>query len=688
MKKRALATALSVLLFAMSGISVIATEGADPAAATTEETVVENAGDVSNENVDETGSGENVSDDVSSDSNVSDDANVSDENGTGENNGNTVVVVNETPTVENINPDGNNTIDVTAAVITEDENGNKVAENVNSDLASEIAVAAGVLSEGTQLKMMASRAAAPVATSSTTDDPTVAATGASGVATGAMFAASAVSSDPASVATSAAMGSTDPSTGASDDELKWDVSTEKSVTENTDGTYLLKVAVKTELKNGTTGAYNIVYLVDVSTSLSNQDLDNEKQAVKTMSENLENRLGKASVKFALVQFGSTASEVTKGFTDATDLAQKVDSLTRKGSTDMGGAIEIASKLLNDADTGVERKVIVLMTDGQPNNKSMTNQAAENSGLSDGDKFIAVYFDEYYNSNTNSDFVPNGEKFLRELTNDHLPKDVGKFYKEGDSSKLSDTLDAVSAGMGKLFDRIEGGELIDTLSSAVDFANSDYTLSITDKSGATVNVQKTDENTWTLPDGTQITVTIDAATKKATVNFPSDYKHQDGWKYELATLIRLNDAFKASYNGQTEGKGDANTGTYAGQDGVYTNIAAESLFRFTGFDQSNPNGTTVELPLQKPVIVITGEEAPQPVATYEDPAEPAEDTVYVAPEAPEVMGAVRAEDPVEDPIVLGARRNARTSDFGYMIPVILLMLSVVTFIAARKMEKEA
>lgn len=723
MKKRALATALSVLLFAMSGISVLAVDNAETAPGAAVEAVAE------------TTSGEAAAEGASSDEGA-------------------LILENDNLTAEitatHLDGEGNLTEandkipELLEKITTPGESESATPEKETTDSENRVA-------ENTALVRMMTRSASPVVASMTVDpnatsgasaDPSGAAgTGASvdpnagnsasvdpnagnsasvdpNAGTGASAdpnAGTGASVDPnagtgASVDPNAGTGaSVDPNAGSSTEPMDWTVETSKSVDDNGDGTYLLKISVSangvpagSQMTTVTTSAVDIIYVVDESSSMKIKDTQAVKDAVRKMTNEVGNN---QNVQFALVGFGEGYTSVgnnrynariLSNLTNKDDLLSHVDEIEKNGWTPMDDALIITNEVLKTARPD-SRKVVVVLCDG---GFSSAKEEAEALMLEENDMFYAITVNRNPGKRFNTetwdweDYYPM-EDLKDQVVNSHTG--VQGFHMQVQSASLVDAFGEIAQKINNAYQHVRDGHLTDVLSDALDFAGDDHTLTVFDENGNAITLTQNEDGSYTLPADTQhnpnggtVRVVKKNENGKESIEliFSDGYQLENKWTYALSTLLRINPEFAAAYAGATDGTSDAGTGTYALQDGVWTNINAESVFTFTGNYNADGSKNTVKMTLQKPVIQLNA----TPVTTYEDPAEPTEDTVYVAPEAPEVMGAVRAEDPaedpVEDPIVLGARRNARTSDFGYMIPVILLMLSVVTFIASRKMEKEA
>lgn len=103
-----------------------------------------------------------------------------------------------------------------------------------------------------------------------------------------------------------------------------------------------------------------IFLVDVSGSIKNAQLDKVKSAIKTWASNM-----KPNDRIAVVSFGDSIETLTDFSGDINAVSAAADKLTNHGSkTQLYGGISHAVKLASRNDTDLpKRKNIILITDG-------------------------------------------------------------------------------------------------------------------------------------------------------------------------------------------------------------------------------------------------------------------------------------------------------------------------------------
>lgn len=111
-------------------------------------------------------------------------------------------------------------------------------------------------------------------------------------------------------------------------------------------------------------------LIDISYSMEGTPLRQAKSAaVKLASEIIDlsvHRLG-------VISFGSRVKEVCPPTTSRTQLVDSIRTLATYGGTEMSGAIELGASTLAKSN---RRKVLLLVTDGEPNSRPNTVRAAD------------------------------------------------------------------------------------------------------------------------------------------------------------------------------------------------------------------------------------------------------------------------------------------------------------------------
>ena len=122
-------------------------------------------------------------------------------------------------------------------------------------------------------------------------------------------------------------------------------------------------------------------------------------------------------------------------------------------------------------------------------------------------------------------------------------------------------------------------ITDPLSEYAELAeNAQYTVKVTktDESGTTTVVNQTvhsgEDVTFISGTGSQVTLTpsYNDQTKTITLDFPDNYELEEGYTYSVTTTIQPTAAATTAGTTGYDGRGDAGTGTHAGQPGFYSN----------------------------------------------------------------------------------------------------------------------
>src|SRR6266853_1574192 len=154
---------------------------------------------------------------------------------------------------------------------------------------------------------------------------------------------------------------------------------------------------------------HVILAIDVSSSIRAR-LRFEQQAASTF---LKHILRKETDKAAIVAFGSTVQEKTRGMTnDVGALDATIRTLQANGETAMYDAIVLCSQKLHDSRqmTGV-RPVIILITDGDDTASKATLSAAQEAALRSEATIFALDANSIYEKN------PKGHFVLEKLTHE-------------------------------------------------------------------------------------------------------------------------------------------------------------------------------------------------------------------------------------------------------------------------------
>ncbi|MBR0093440.1 MAG: VWA domain-containing protein, partial [Lachnospiraceae bacterium] len=399
----------------------------------------------------------------------------------------------------------------------------------------------------------------------------------------------------------------DPFQNDQGENLKWEVKTGQTVVSNEaePGTYLLTISVTaTATPAGdetttpvTVGTYDIVFIVDESGSMVSRVKDNEgnytdetrmdvaKNALKKMINEVA---GSDNAQIAIIGFSTYAKRYTEGFTgDKEELLKAVDRLEPAGLTNLHEGLEEAEQMLIAVKDKSSNKIVVAICDGglgsseKPSNETLENMTGFGK---EGDRFYSVGF-----GTTN--------KTLQDLIK-HVPGEAKGEYMQAQAATLADVIQTITKTVQKgEYNFVLGGELQTTLSEAVDFANNSFSLTIRDKDGNPVKdadgneltlAQGDKEGEWILPEtkmnkASRVKVELvqkEDGTEQLRLVFPANYQLEDGWSYLAEAVIKINEEFAAVYTGQIDGKGEAETGTHAGEEGVWSNSHELSLTHFS------------------------------------------------------------------------------------------------------------
>ena len=373
---------------------------------------------------------------------------------------------------------------------------------------------------------------------------------------------------------------------------------EKTVTENADGTYDLKLTVKGKVNSESSKApLDVIYVLDRSGSMAYpMDRDSQNywennderrnsasQAINSMTNTLAANEN-LDVRFALVTFsGNKSDEGPGGYKDkawndaeiAVNWTNQVSAITKStspksdGGTNYQAGIRSAKELLNGKRQNAKTAVI-FVSDGNPTFRYRADGYTEGEGDEDKDgNSLKAGKDAVADMQTDYFFTvgvgpeDNYQK-LTELANAAVK--AGKH-----ASYAGTTL----ANLNKAFDDIQGlitelsctnVTISDPLSENVEMVKGADgnvlapQVQIFDASGNPVNAAELG-----------ITASYDAASKSVKLQFPADYKLQEGYTYEVTAKIQPTETAYEKYrtSGYTD-QADAGTGTHAGDKGFYSN----------------------------------------------------------------------------------------------------------------------
>ena len=107
---------------------------------------------------------------------------------------------------------------------------------------------------------------------------------------------------------------------------------------------------------------DVVMVIDVSSSMKEQDIDDAKLAAKAMCEELAQKEN-VETKVGIVTFDKTAHNLTEGLVSISEAENAISNIEASSDTNMMAGL-IAGKAMLDSGTGAD-KYLVLMSDGIP-----------------------------------------------------------------------------------------------------------------------------------------------------------------------------------------------------------------------------------------------------------------------------------------------------------------------------------
>lgn len=156
--------------------------------------------------------------------------------------------------------------------------------------------------------------------------------------------------------------------GGSGDEPEASLSHEKYIKRNVDGTGTYDITLNA---SGTVGSktnpakVDVVLIVDTSGSMDDDEkLDTTKDAIESLVDVFNAKGDSVDVKYKLVTFASYASIVTDQWVDGNTLYSNVQSLTANGGTNYDQGFQ-KGKTAIDSARAEAKKVVIFLTDGEP-----------------------------------------------------------------------------------------------------------------------------------------------------------------------------------------------------------------------------------------------------------------------------------------------------------------------------------
>ena len=402
--------------------------------------------------------------------------------------------------------------------------------------------------------------------------------------------------------------------GGSGDEPEASLSHEKYIKRNDNGTYDITLNASGTVGSKTNPAkVDIVLIVDTSGSMKdNHKLDTTKAAIKSLVDVFNAKGDSVDVKYKLVKFAKYASIVTDGWVNGKTLYDKVKSLKADGGTNYDQGFQKGKTAIDSARSDA-KKVVIFLTDGQPtyygtrpygygsDTSTTTLTTALNSaatitctdfyavGIGLPNK-VRVYTDDGDIDEDYKDLTGQGVLDLIKNQVNAATTDAWNLTKDADGTYSSLT---------NKFQQIAGQTLTAACSNVVITDQLSKYVDVTDSSRLRVKVAERNtagaysdkyshdfaldvtgnDAKVTVDDEDIATVSYNAETKTATLDFTDSYKLEANYYYYLTitNVIPNETAFK-QYVKNKYGYGGTvgDPSTDEGQDGYYaTNNKADA-----------------------------------------------------------------------------------------------------------------
>lgn len=414
-----------------------------------------------------------------------------------------------------------------------------------------------------------------------------------------------------------------------------DLAHRKYVTDNGDGTYGLTLNVTGAMGTETNPAkVDVVLLVDVSSSMNKtysgwtSKITKTKEAVKELTDALDEKSKTVDSKWKVVTFGKTGSIKTQNWVSATKAYDSVDEISigsGVGTNYEDGFTKVAS-VMEGARSDAE-KIVIFLTDGEPTyygaygsgsgsytTQDIIDRAAAEAATISCNQFYAVGIGlgsvDLYEQDWQGDYEKAGS-----TTGTAILTKIKDSVTSAIKKEVYNTADQ-GTDLTEIFADIAGGittytatdvTIVDTLTTEVDqVENSELTIEVRDGDGIDVTKREVEKG--------EITATYDSATKQLKLDFDDNYELQQDYTYSVTMQIKPNETAKIKYvenNYTYPDTGEANTGpTSAGKKGFYSNVEDTAKVTWT------TNGKGKEGLYNRPVVQLPKEDTPTPPPTTE------------------------------------------------------------------------
>lgn len=402
--------------------------------------------------------------------------------------------------------------------------------------------------------------------------------------------------------------------GGSGDEPEASLSHEKYIKRNDNGTYDITLNASGTVGSKTNPAkVDIVLIVDTSGSMKdNHKLDTTKAAISSLVDVFNAKGDSVDVKYKLVTFAKYASILTDQWVNGKTLYDKVKSLKADGGTNYDQGFQKGKTAIDSARSDA-KKVVIFLTDGQPtyygtrpygygsDTSTTTLTTALNSaatitctdfyavGIGLPNK-VRVYTDDGDIDEDYKDLTGQGVLDLIKNQVNAATTDAWNLTKDADGTYSSLTNKFQQIAGQTLTAACSNVVITDQLSKYVDVTDSSrLRVKVAERNTAgaysdkyshdfTLDVTGNDAKV-TVDDEDIATVSYNAETKTATLDFTDSYKLEANYYYYLTitNVIPNETAFK-QYVKNKYGYGGTvgDPSTDEGQDGYYaTNNKADA-----------------------------------------------------------------------------------------------------------------
>ena len=371
---------------------------------------------------------------------------------------------------------------------------------------------------------------------------------------------------------------------------------EKTVTENADGTYDLKLTVKGKTDSRISRTpLDVIYVLDRSNSMEWQMNRNEegygsqkgerKRAASQAINSMTNKLAASTnldVRFSLVTFSGTKGHNERAWDDAdivvdwtsqaADITSRTLPSTTGGTNYQAGLKEAGNLLKSVRDTA--KTAVIFVSDGDPtyrydeNGMTMGNGSNDSEKNEEGANLLAakteagkIYTDYFFTVGVGP---RENYQTLTELALSAVNAKNRESYAGTSLKTLNEAFDDIEAQITEL--TCTNVKISDPLSENVEM--------VTDEKGEIVSPQVLifDASGNQIDGaGLGITASYHADTRTVELEFPEDYALKENYTYQVIAKIRPSEtAYEKFRTGGYTDIADAGTGTYAEEEGFYSN----------------------------------------------------------------------------------------------------------------------